>query len=207
MFGAILRSLFGNSSTAARTSTYEHGLDTQAQEDRVKSWYLDMDCQEFIEIFTDMYIQERVSNPEFPELTEDFLQFLLAYFKTPEGREALRAKNHQKLLDGQLYGSLWMQWCIVAGINQDVIYLDFWRVIRSGDDLANFEFRHVLKKVFLSVGAPEDVATAAVTSIPVSRDALCNETNRRYFEFKRLKICERLKVSIYFYFSYIIYLS
>jgi hypothetical protein len=46
-----------------------------------------------------------------------------------------------------------------------------------------------------------------VTSIPACRDAPCNETKRRYFEFKRLKICECIKISIYFYFSCITYLS
>ena len=45
-----------------------------------------------------------------------------------------------------------------------------------------------------------------VTSIPACRDAPCNETKRRYFEFKRLKICERIKISIFFYFSCIIYI-
>ena len=35
----------------------------------------------------------------------------------------------------------------------------------------------------------------------------CNETKRRYFQFKQLKICERIKISIYFNFSCIIYFS
>jgi hypothetical protein len=46
-----------------------------------------------------------------------------------------------------------------------------------------------------------------LTSIPACRDSRCNETKRRYFEFKRLKICELIKHFYYFYFSYIIYLS
>ena len=50
-------------------------------------------------------------------------------------------------------------------------------------------------------------ASFRLTSIPACRDAPCDETKRRYFEFKRIKICERIKNSIYFYFSCIIYLS
>ena len=45
-----------------------------------------------------------------------------------------------------------------------------------------------------------------ITSIPVYRDAPRNETNRRYFEFKRYKIYERFKISIHFHFSCIVYL-
>jgi hypothetical protein len=43
-----------------------------------------------------------------------------------------------------------------------------------------------------------------VTSIPACRDAPYNKIKYRHFEFKRLKTCERVKISIYFYFSYII---
>jgi hypothetical protein len=46
-----------------------------------------------------------------------------------------------------------------------------------------------------------------ITSIPACRDAPCNETKGRYFEFKRQKICEYIKISICFYFSFITYLS
>ena len=46
-----------------------------------------------------------------------------------------------------------------------------------------------------------------LTSIPACRDAPCNETKRRYFEFERLKICQSIKISICFYFSSIIYFS
>ena len=40
-----------------------------------------------------------------------------------------------------------------------------------------------------------------ITSIPACRDAPCNETKHKYFGFKPLNICERIKFSIYFYFS------
>jgi len=40
---------------------------------------------------------------------------------------------------------------------------------------------------------------ADVTSVPACRDAPCNETKYRCFEFKRLKICEYIKFYIYFY--------
>jgi hypothetical protein len=44
-----------------------------------------------------------------------------------------------------------------------------------------------------------------LTSIPACRDALCNETKHRYFEFKWLENYKRVKTSNLFYFSYIIY--
>jgi hypothetical protein len=50
-------------------------------------------------------------------------------------------------------------------------------------------------------------AFTLLTSIPACRDAPCNETKGRYFEFKRLIICESIKISVYFYFSCIKYLS
>jgi hypothetical protein len=40
-----------------------------------------------------------------------------------------------------------------------------------------------------------------VTSVPACRNAPRNETKRRYFKFKRLRICELLKTSIHFHFS------
>ena len=43
-------------------------------------------------------------------------------------------------------------------------------------------------------------------SIPIYQDAPYNETNHRYFEFKRYKIYKGFKISLYFYFYYIIYL-
>jgi hypothetical protein len=43
-------------------------------------------------------------------------------------------------------------------------------------------------------------------SVPACRNAPRNETKRRYFKFKRFKICERVKISIYFHLSCIIYL-
>ncbi len=46
-----------------------------------------------------------------------------------------------------------------------------------------------------------------LTSIPASRDAPCNETNRRYFEFKGLQIYKDIKNFICFCFNCIIYLS
>jgi hypothetical protein len=50
------------------------------------------------------------------------------------------------------------------------------------------------------------VSTNDVTSIPASRDAPCNETNRRYFELSALKSMNALKflfifISVVFYTS------
>jgi hypothetical protein len=40
-----------------------------------------------------------------------------------------------------------------------------------------------------------------ITSVPACRNAPRNETNCRYFKFKRSKICELVKSSIHFDFS------
>ena len=49
------------------------------------------------------------------------------------------------------------------------------------------------------------VELLVLTSIPVYRDAPYNETNRKYFEFKRYKIYKYFEIFIYFNFNYIIY--
>jgi hypothetical protein len=42
---------------------------------------------------------------------------------------------------------------------------------------------------------------SAITSVTACRNAPRNETKRRYFKFKQLKICELIKISIHFHFS------
>jgi hypothetical protein len=71
----------------------------------------------------------------------------------------------------------------------------FWPFHRTQDPLTPNPLRWLLLLI-----SREDV-----TSLPASRDAPCNETNRRYFKFKRHKIYKRSKISIYFYFCYIVH--
>ena len=44
-------------------------------------------------------------------------------------------------------------------------------------------------------------AQSPITSVLVCRNAPRNEIKRRYFKFKRLKICEFIKIYIHFHFS------
>jgi hypothetical protein len=47
----------------------------------------------------------------------------------------------------------------------------------------------------------ENSPVDGITSVPACRNAPRNDTKRRYFKFKRLKICELVKISVHFYFS------
>ena len=47
--------------------------------------------------------------------------------------------------------------------------------------------------VALTLGLQRVLFYSIITSIPACRDAPCNETNCRYFEFKQYEIFERLK--------------
>ena len=71
-----------------------------------------------------------------------------------------------------------------------------------------FKEPRVIQKCFESTAvivSPTCFLADGLTSIPAYRDAPCNETNRRYFEFKGYKLYKRFNISIYFDFSYIVY--
>jgi hypothetical protein len=47
----------------------------------------------------------------------------------------------------------------------------------------------------------QDWEVLQLTTVPACRNAPRNETKRRYFKFKQLKICELVKISNHFHFS------
>jgi hypothetical protein len=72
-------------------------------------------------------------------------------------------------------------------------------VVNHTPNLQRVSFYSVIG--FLYHSSTIELIISLITSVPACRNAPRNETKRRYFKFKRLKIYKLVKISIHFHFS------